>query len=379
MSTAQFQLSPSIDSVIRDSIHNSDTANFIPPSSKRLETLAAADDAVSAPTLPPSTVTTFSNLASSLVPTGLKRVFGQTMPSLEPPLPPTPFVLTRAHPRIDLLAISHGGEFYDQALSPEYLDGSVTMFNCGGDCGTYTLLSGDRINEYKSRLANLMIHQNNPNTFDVMEKFSASQKQPYKSMVDDLYPAGCPSRFEGREEKRAHTTKSTDVGGHCKMYHPQTEKIYGLAADFQTEITMLQMRDLPKTSGLWALTGKNVYDSEVLDYMETHASHEDIGAIGEFIDILKEDLKTHHRIYLSDILFICRKLGFEYINIYDLSCRMCDIPPERLDELNRVEGNVAKRKSKHLGGRRTRKHNRNSKKRKTSKNKSKSRRNGRTR
>lgn len=244
------------------------------------------------------------------------------------------------HPRIDLFVASHGGEVYDAPLPPNYLDGTVTMFNCGGDCGSRTYISNSFVTGCKHKLADLIVHQNNPNTFDVMEKFRASQKAPYKAFASAVRSSDEPP--------------IADDDAQCKIYHPQTDKMYHLSIDFleKSEISIIQMRDIPRDSALWALTGMNVYDDAVLDYIQKHSHDpETIQAI----NFLRQRIPEYPVVFLNEIILICRTLGFEYINIYDLSCRVCDdIPPERLEELNRIEKDVTKRKAARLGGRHTR-------------------------
>jgi surface protein len=256
------------------------------------------------------------------------------------------------YPRIDLFIVSHGADLYDQPLPPEYLDGSVTMFNCGGDCGTHTLLSDAFTADCKRKLTELMVHQNNPNTFEVMEKFSVNRKVPYKAFVDAERPkfprvdTMVPDEYA---KNRSHFVSSIDNDGHCKLYHPQTEKLYKLTVDFlkTSEISIMQMRDIPKTSGLWALTGKNIYDDQVLDYISPAHKPD----LVQFTTFLKNQFQTHHVMYLGDIIAICRELGFGYINIYDMSCRACDdVPPEKLLEIKAREEDLEKRRASRLGG-----------------------------
>ena len=118
---------------------------------------------------------------------------------------------------------------------------------------------------------------------------------------------------------------------------------YPIAIKLPFEFTILEIFDSPHTE---ALLGKSLLDKTTIKLINNLAPLSHVSLVA--LHLLSNDKIMH----LIDIVKLFKDLGFNYVNIYEISCRSIakDVTKEQLNDINKSESDITYRTSKKLGG-----------------------------
>ena len=249
--------------------------------------------------------------------------------------------------RISLSIVAHGMELANLKQYLYFDKENIAIFNCIGNCGENTPGNNKIIKQFYHDI-DTEITKGDLNTFSTMERVSDRQKINYGNEIKNYNAI----LFAPKSLTRAKDI--INKGEHCKIYHPQHDKIYKVYPSFFEQFFVdaslfgVTIKDIQGHPELKSLVSKSLLSPDAVDALRksplyTPSDENEIQRI-----LLNFQNKT---IRLSDITFLCKMLNFEYVNLYEFSCRTVNITDEKtLSDINVTESNTSARKSKMVGG-----------------------------